>query len=273
MAYSFPFVLIKGAGDLASGIGLRLHRAGFAVVMTEAAQPLAVRRSVAFAQAVFDGACTVEEVSGRLCPPQEVQAVLRRGEIPVLVDPETRCLSLLQPQVLVDAIMAKRNTGTGLGAANLVVALGPGFTAGIDCHAIIETNRGHNLGRVLWQGSAEPDTGVPGELPGMGGRASRVLRAPAAGKIEALGAIGDYVRGGQVLAILHHLQGSTEEIRAPFDGVLRGMIHPTVEVAKGIKIGDVDPRAERTHCFTVSDKALAIGGGVLEAILADAKRR
>lgn len=271
MAYNFPLVLIKGAGDLASGIGLRLHRAGFGVVMTETARPLAVRRSVAFAQAVFDGACSVEGVKGRLCSSAEAPGVLAGGEIPVLVDPQTQSLALLQPPVLVDAIMAKRNLGTRLADAPLVVALGPGFTVGADCHAIIETNRGHFLGRVLWQGSAEPDTGTPGEVPGVGGRASRVLRAPAAGRVEPLAAIGDSVKSGQPLALLRGPEGHTEDIVAPFDGVLRGIIHPTVDVIRGTKIGDVDPRAEREHCFTVSDKALAIGGGVLEAVLAAAK--
>jgi xanthine dehydrogenase accessory factor len=235
--------------------------------MTETPQPLAVRRSVAFAQAVYDGSCTVEEVTGRLCTCAEVHAVQTSGAIPVLVDPEVGSLVALQPPVLVDAIMAKRNTGTRLTDARRVIALGPGFTAGIDCHAIIETNRGHDLGRVLWQGSAEPDTGTPGEVPGIGGKASRVLRAPGAGRVEALAAIGDFVQAGERLAVVHGEDGSDHEILVPFDGVLRGIIHARVPVKAGMKIGDVDPRARREHCFTVSDKALAIGGGVLEAIL------
>jgi xanthine dehydrogenase accessory factor len=267
MPYTFPLVLIKGAGDLASGIGLRLHRAGFAVVMTETPAPLAVRRRVAFAQAVFDGVCTVEEVTGRRCNADEVQSVLASGAIPVLVDPQTHILAQLHPPVLVDAIMAKQNTGTHRDEAPFVVALGPGFTVGRDCHAIIETNRGHDLGRVLWQGSAQPDTGTPGELPGIGGKASRVLRAPLAGHVEAVVEIGDRVSGGQVLAAVHGQDGAIGEVAAPFDGVLRGIVHRSVTVQPGMKIGDVDPRAEQGHCFTVSDKALAIGGGVLEAIL------
>jgi xanthine dehydrogenase accessory factor len=268
MPYDFPLVLIKGAGDLASGVGLRLHRAGFPVVMTETAQPLAVRRRVAFAQAVFDSACAVEEAIARLCTVEEVSAVLASGAIPVLVDPRTHSRIPLHPPVLVDAIMAKRNTGTSLNDASFVVALGPGFTVGLDCHAIIETNRGHDLGRVLWHGSAEPDTGTPGELPGIGGKASRVLRAPVAGYVEARVEIGDRVRGGQLLAGVRSPDGAAGEVTAPFDGVLRGLVHHSIAVTQGMKIGDVDPRAERRHCFTVSDKSLAIGGGVLEAILA-----
>ena len=163
--------------------------------------------------------------------------------------------------------MAKRNTGTHLDDAPLVVALGPGFTVGVDCHAVIETNRGHTLGRVLWHGSAEPDTGTPGELPGVGGKTSRVLRAPIGGHVEPLAKIGDHVRAGDLLAVVRGPQGETGEVRAPFDGVLRGLIHPHVAVEAHMKIGDVDPRAAREHCFTVSDKSLAIGGGVLEAVL------
>lgn len=268
MRCDFPLVLIKGAGDLASGVALRLHRAGFPVVMTETAEPLAVRRRVALAQAVYDGVCQVEEVTGRLCTAETVPAGLQSGEIAVLVDPQTHSLVQLRPFALVDAVMAKRNTGTRLMDAPLVVALGPGFTAGVDCHAVIETNRGHNLGRVLWAGSAEPDTGTPGELPGIGGKASRVLRAPIGGFVEPLAEIGDHVRTGDVLAVVRGDQGETGEVCAPFDGVLRGLIHPRVRAAAGMKIGDVDPRAAREHCFTVSDKSLAIGGGVLEAILA-----
>lgn len=270
MRYEFPLVLIKGAGDLASGIALRLHRAGVPVAMTETERPLAVRRCVAFAEAVFSGTCQVEEVTGRRCGLDQAAGVLAAGAVPVLVDPQTHSLEYLRPFVLVDAVMAKRNTGTCMGAAPLVVALGPGFCAGVDCHAVIETNRGHNLGRVLWSGSAEPDTGTPGEVPGIGGRASRVLRAPIGGLVEAVVEIGDEVSGGEVLAVVRPEDGTAPErveVRAPFSGVLRGIIHPSVPVAAGMKIGDVDPRAERNHCFTVSDKSLAIGGGVLEAIL------
>lgn len=263
----FPLVLIKGAGDLASGIALRLRRTGFPLVMTEMARPLAVRRRVSFAEAVYAGVCEVEGIRAHLCTPDAVTNVVQAGEIPVLVDPQTHSRVQLRPFALVDAVMAKRNTGTRVDDAPLVVALGPGFTVGVDCHAIIETNRGHDLGRVLWQGSAEPDTGTPGEVTGIGGRASRVLRTPAAGQVESLFAIGDHVTAGELLAVVRNADGASSNLFAPFDGVLRGIIHPSVMVEAGMKIGDIDPRAERQHCFTVSDKSLAIGGGVLEAVL------
>lgn len=272
MSVEFPLVLIRGAGDLASGIALRLHRCGFPVVMTEIARPLAVRRTVAFAQAVFDGACMVEEVAGRRCTSDEAPAVVAAGEVAVIVDPAGDAIAALKPPVVVDAIMAKRNTGTRMADAPLVVALGPGFTAGIDCHAVIETNRGHDLGRVLWQGSAEADTGTPGEAPGIGRRASRVLRAPAAGHVIGRVAIGDRVAEGETIATIRAGEVDVAEIAAPFAGAVRGLIHADVMVNSGMKIGDLDPRADAAYCFTTSDKSLAIGGGVLEAILAWRRR-
>jgi xanthine dehydrogenase accessory factor len=185
----------------------------------------------------------------------------------VLVDPAAQVLALLQPDVLVDAIMAKVNTGTTLQDAPLVIALGPGFTAGVDCHAVIETNRGHYLGRTLWQDSAEPDTGKPGRLPGVDHKGSRVLRAPVAGRVEGHVPIGAIVESGALVGTLHGAQGEEIPVLAGVHGVLRGLLHPSVDVAAGTKIGDIDPRAAADHCFTVSDKALAIAGGVLEAIL------
>lgn len=257
-----PLVLIKGAGDLASGVALRLYRSGFPVIMTELARPLTVRRGAAFSEAVFSGQQTVEEVIGRLAPDTvAARQLVEFGIIPVLVDPEAACLSQLQPQVLVDAVMAKRNTGTTLSDAPLVVGLGPGFVAGQDCHAVIETNRGHRLGRVIWQGAAEPDTGVPGEVGGR--RGERVLHAPATGLLTSQVEIGDVVSEGQLIA---RVDG--HEIRAACSGILRGLVHPGILVELGMKVGDVDPRGEPSYCFAVSDKALAIGGGVLEAILA-----
>lgn len=267
MRRDFPLVVIRGAGDLASGVALRLHRAGFPVIHTEIEQPLAVRRTVAFAQAVFDDVCRVEEVTGRRCEMVDAAAVVADGEVAVIVDPAGETVHHLQPPVVIDAIMAKRNTGTRRRDAPLVVALGPGFTAGVDCHAVIETNRGHNLGRVIWQGSAAPDTGEPGELPGVGRRASRVLRSPAAGHVSGRFAIGDRIDVGVELAVVEDAAGQVHRIVAPFDGVLRGLIHPRVAVHPGMKIGDLDPRADVAACFTVSDKSLAIGGAALEAIL------
>ena len=254
-------VVVRGAGDLATGVAVRLHRCGFRVVMTELAQPLAVRRTVAFAQAVYDDETTVEGVTARCVAFRDVRGVLASGAVAVLVDPEGASLAALQPDVLVDGRMAKRNLGTRLDDATLVIGLGPGFTAGEDCHVVVETNRGHNLGRVLWQGPAEPNTGVPGRIGGAD--ADRVLRAPVAGVVQPLRAIGDTVEAGDVVARV-----GTAEVRARLDGVLRGMIYPGLDVAAGTKLGDIDPRAETAHVQTVSDKSLAIGGGVLEAILA-----
>ncbi|MFN8490255.1 MAG: selenium-dependent molybdenum cofactor biosynthesis protein YqeB [Caldilineaceae bacterium] len=260
-------VVVKGAGDLATGVALRLWRTGFAVIMTELAKPLAVRRTVAFAEAIFTGEQTVEGIQAKRCDMADVGALLNQRIIPVLVDPAAQVLALFQPDVLVDAIMAKVNTGTTLHDAPLVLALGPGFTAGIDCHAVVETNRGHYLGRALWQGSAEPDTGEPGRLPGVESKGSRVLRAPDAGRIEAHVPIGAFVASGAQVATLHTAQDEQIPVLAGVDGVLRGLIHPSVDVTAGTKIGDIDPRAAPDHCYTVSDKSLAIAGGVLEAIL------
>lgn len=261
-------VLVKGAGDLASGVALRLHRSGFPVAMTELERPLAVRRMASFAQAAFDGRVSVEDVTAVRCELHDVDACLADGAIPLLVDPQADTVPLLRPAVLVDAIMAKSNTGTRIHDAPFVVALGPGFRAGADCHAVIETNRGHLLGRVLWQGSAEPDTGKPGDLPGAAANSSRVLRAPIAGHVASSFEIGDHIAAGEVIAVIHGQDGSRAPLTAPFAGILRGLIHPSVPVTAGTKIGDLDPRAQRSYCFTVSDKSLAIGGGVLEALLA-----
>ena len=269
---SRPIVLIKGAGDLATGVAVRLHRTGFAVVMTEIERPLAVRRMAAFAQAVFDGSVLIEGVRGVRCTPDEVDGHLAADDIPVLVDPEAQAVRLLRPAVLVDAIMAKRNTGTCRDDAPFVVALGPGFGAGEDCHAVIETNRGHNLGRVIWQGDAQPDTGSPGVLPGAVANASRVLRAPVDGFVAPSFEIGDRIEPNQTIAVVQGANGETAPVVAPFAGILRGLVHPSVPVTAGMKIGDLDPRAERSFCFTVSDKSLAIGGGALEAILSAVHR-
>lgn len=258
-------VLIRGAGDLASGVAWRLQRCGFPVVMTELPAPLVVRRTVAFAEAVYSGETFVQGTQARLAASTaEARLLVAQDIIPVLVDPTAACRAELQPAVIVDAIMAKVNTGTTSDDAPLVVALGPGFTAGLDCHAVVETNRGHDLGRVLWQGPAEPDTRLPGEVGGY--RGARVLRSPADGFVHGHVAIGSIVEEGQIIA---HIDGIP--IAAPFGGVLRGMIHPNAPVHTGAKIGDLDARAEPRFCFTVSEKALAVAGGVLEAILTTTK--
>ena len=263
-----PLVLIRGAGDLASGVGLRLFRSGFPVVMTEIRRPLVVRRTVAFAQAVFDGVTQVEEVRAALCTNGDVAKQLAAGVIPVLIDPDASSREQLRPPVVVDAIMAKKNLDTALDDAGLVVALGPGFTAGLDCHAVVETNRGHNLGRVIWNGAAEPDTGQPGTLPGERPGMRRAFYSPIAGRVSSRYQIGDSVHEGAVVASVEPDDGETHDVVAGFDGVLRGLIHPSVSVADHTKIGDLDPRIQPRFCFTVSDKSLAIGGAVLEAILA-----
>jgi xanthine dehydrogenase accessory factor len=259
--YPDPVILIKGAGDLASGVAVRLFRCGYLVVMTELPNPLMVRRSVSFGEAVYETQMEVEGIQAwRISDIQAARLTLDQGIIPVLVDPQADCRAELCPIVLVDAVMAKSNISTRITDAPCVIALGPGFTAGIDCHAVVETNRGHSLGRVIYAGSAEPDTGQPGSINGKG--AERLLRSPIEGMVEGLAAIGDYVTKGQMVA-----QVGGKPVFTQINGVLRGLIRSGIKVPAGTKIGDVDPRAEPAHCQQVSDKAFAIAGGVLEAIL------
>jgi xanthine dehydrogenase accessory factor len=254
-------VLVRGGGDLASGVAWRLSQCGIRVVVTEIPEPLAVRRKVAFCEAVYDGQSVVEGVTAVLVKgPEEVDGVWDQGFIPVLVDPGAVCLHLIKPEVIVDAILAKKNLGTSVNDAPLVVALGPGFEVGKDAHFVVETNRGHHLGRLLTSGSAAPDTGVPGPVQGI--TSERVLRAPESGPWRNVVDIGDTVKKGDLVGTV---QG--EALYAPIDGVLRGLIHPGATVSKGLKIGDIDPRGKKEFCFTISEKALAIAGGVLEAIL------
>lgn len=259
-------VMIRGAGDLASGVAWRLHRCRFPVVLIELPEPLVVRRTVAFAQAVFDGECTVQGTVARLAHDvDQARVLLTQGVLPLLVDPEAESRRDLQPSVLIDAIMAKANTGTAIQDAQFVIGLGPGFHAGQDCHAVVETNRGHDLGRVIWQGEAAPDTKVPGEIGGY--RAARVLRSPAPGQVHPYVAIGDRVQEGQLIAWVGSSPAVNTPLVAPFSGMLRGLVHPAVHVQAGMKIGDLDARGERRFCFTISDKSLAVAGGVLEAVL------
>ena len=253
-------VLIRGAGDLASGIALRLWRAGLQVVMTEVPQPTAIRRTVSFSQAVIHGVCRVEGITARLATADTAMNVLQNGEIPVLIDPDCRCRALLRPQVLVDAILAKRNLGTAITDAPVVIGVGPGFTAKVDCHAVVETMRGHYLGRVIYDGSATPNTNVPGLIGGYAGE--RVLRAPADGVFRQVLDIGARVQAGDPVGFV----GDAPMV-CTISGVLRGILADGTPVHKGMKAGDVDPRCEIDHCRCASDKALAIGGGVLEAIL------
>ncbi len=255
-------ILLRGGGDLASGVAYRLYRAGMRVVISELPRPRAVRRAVSFAEAVYAGEQTVEGVTARRALPDEIADVLRRGEIPVVVDPDADILG--DPRfpfaVLVDGRMTKRPPDRGMDAASLVIGLGPGFVAGVNCHAAIETNRGHLLGRVYWRGAPQEDTGIPEEVAGR--RAERVLRAPAEGVLIARGNIGEHFEPGQVIA-----EVAGQAVLATFPGVLRGLMHPGLRVRRGEKIGDLDPRDDPTYCTLISDKSLAIGGGVLEAIL------
>jgi xanthine dehydrogenase accessory factor len=262
-------VVIKGAGDLASGIALRLYHAGFDIVMTEIAAPLAVRRTVSFSEAVYKGRTLVEDVSAILAKNEaDVRGIIAEKRIAVMVDPDAAIVSSLRPAVLVDAIMAKRNTGTASTDAPLVIGVGPGFTAGLDCHAVIETKRGHTLGRVISSGCALPNTGVPGEIGGFG--IERLLRAGADGVFEAIAQIGGRVTKGDVVGYVRPVEkaaGDGVPVIAAIDGILRGILPSGIAVTGGTKAGDIDPRADPAHCFTVSDKSLAVGGGVLEAIL------
>lgn len=278
MLFSDYLILLRGGGDLATGVAYRLHHAGFPVVVTELPHPLVVRRRVALATAVLEGEITVERLRAvRIETPGEAWTLAHTGVIPVLVTPGIpvewttgdRSQTIDDPSSglvarglwsVVDARMAKRNIDTTIDQAPLVVALGPGFTAGVDCHAVIETNRGHRLGRVIRRGAAEPNTGTPGVVAGKG--RERVLRAPVAGVVFWQVEIGDRVRGGDMIG---NVDGHA--ITAPFDGVARGLIAPGTAVPTGIKIGDIDPRDDVSAAFTISEKALAIGGGVLEAVL------
>ena len=254
-------VLIRGAGDLASGIALRLHHAKFRVVMTDLPRPTAIRRTVCFSQAILFGTMTVEDVTAEYAEtPVRALEILKEGKIPVLADPEAKCVSALRPDAVVDAILAKWNLGTKLTDAACVIGVGPGFTAGVDCHAAIETMRGHTLGRVITDGSPLPNTNIPGLIGGFAGE--RVLRAPADGIFRQRLEIGAMVKQNEIAGYV-----GEEPMRCQIDGVLRGLLADGTPVRKGMKAGDVDPRGEISDCSLVSDKALAIGGGVLEAIL------
>ena len=252
-----PQVLLRGGGDLATGVALRLFRAGIRVAVAELPQPLAVRRSVSFAEAVYEGRHTVEGVTARLTQRDQFPASLEAGEIPVLIDPDADILSVFQFPVVVDARLTKQTPPPLPTIVPLHIGLGPGFHAGENCHAVIETRRSHTLGRVYWTGTTQPDSGEPEGDP------RRVLRAPGDGVLLSKAKIGDYVDEGQTLAMI----GGTWEVVSPFRGILRGLIHDGLHATRGMKIGDVDARNDASACLLVSDKALAIGGGVLEAIL------
>jgi xanthine dehydrogenase accessory factor len=254
-------VVVRGAGDLATGVGYRLHRCGFKVLMLEIEKPLVIRRTVSYAQSVYDGETVINGVKGiKVSSRGEIESAWEREEIPVLVDEKAEIISERKPKVVVDAILAKKNLGTNIDMAEIVIAMGPGFTAGVDVDAVVETKRGHYLGSVILEGTAIPNTGVPGTIGGYD--KERVIHSPADGKIEHISKIGDRVEAGQTIAKI----GDTEVV-VEIAGVLRGLIQDGLEVQTGLKIADVDPRGEVEHCFSISDKAFSIAGGVLEAIM------
>lgn len=254
-------VLVKGAGDLATGIAWRLYRCGFQVGMTDIQIPTTVRRTVAFSRAIYEGSAVVEGVKARYAHNEtEFLSIIADGEIPVLADEKAAIVYEWNPMVVVDAIIAKRNTGTTIHDAPLVIGVGPGFTAGLDCSLVVETKRGHYLGRVIEHGEAIPNTGIPGDVGGF--TTERIIRASAAGIFEPKAAIGDQVEKDELVAL-----SGGEPVYAQMSGIVRGMLQEGVVVTKGMKAGDIDARCDRDHCYTISDKARSIGGGVLEAIL------
>lgn len=254
-------ILIKGAGEMATGIAFRLYMSGMKrIIMTEIEHPLSIRRTVSFSEAIYEGVHEVEGIRAvRIDEPEEVEDIWKKGFIAVMVDPEAKRAKEIRPNVLVDAIMAKRYTGTKIDDAEIVICVGPGFRAGRDCHAVVESQRGHNLGRVIYDGEAEPHTGIP--FPVMGFTEERVLRAPHAGKVRHAKSIGEMVKRGEIV-----LYVDDTPLESKIDGVLRGLIRE-IEVKENEKLADVDPRMDVSYCYTISDKARAIGGGVLEAIL------
>jgi xanthine dehydrogenase accessory factor len=280
-----PLALIRGGGDLGTGIALRLHRAGWRVLIAELSRPLVIRRAVAFASAIYEGSIEVEGTLGRHVSPDQLAASWASDEIPVMIDPDRTRAAQFSPVAVIDAIMAKSNTGTTMGDAPIVVALGPGFLAGVDCHAVVETQRGHNLGRVYYQGAAQPNTGLPGSLGGQD--AQRAVHAPVAGVFYAHCRIGDRLEAGAVIGRMISVDVSLTEsaagrlaaidrdasqplgvvVKTKIGGIVRGVLHDGLKIAVNTKIADVDPRGQAAYCFTVSDKAWAVGGGALEAVL------
>ena len=296
-------IICRGAGDLATGIIHRLHRAGHRVIALETDYPAAIRRQVSFCEAVYDGSAVVEGVTARLVPAladaetdtetysgendtpaahivsekwdsSAIEAVLEAGEVPLLIDPKGESIALLKPDVVVDAIIAKKNLGTTIDMAPLVIGVGPGFTAGQDVHLVIESMRGHNLARIITDGMAQPNTGVPGNIAGF--TSERVIHAPAAGYIHDVRKIGDIVQKGDAIARIYPDKESYDNalseyvpVNATITGIIRGLIREGYYFRKGFKIADIDPReSEITNCFTISDKARSIAGSVLEAVSA-----
>lgn len=268
-------IICRGGGDLATGIVHRLFRAGFQVLVLETDSPAAIRRQVSFSEAVYDGTATVEGVTAERIASADrasVNHVLKEGRVPLLVDPEGSSIPLLKPDIVVDAIIAKKNLGTAKEMAPLVIGVGPGFTAGEDVDLVVESMRGHNLARIFTTGSALPNTGIPGNIGGF--TKERVLHAEAAGYMKNIRQIGDIVEKGEEIARIYEkmtedgtFSGSYVSVEASISGMIRGLIREGYHFQKGFKIADIDPReSELANCFTISDKARSIGGSVLEAV-------
>lgn len=259
-------IIVRGGGDLATGAIYKLHHCGFPVLVLEVEKPSAIRRNVAFSEAVNEGAQRVEDLTCYLAESvADAEKLLKEGKLCMLVDPKADAVSQLKPLAVVDAILAKKNLGTNRSMAPITVALGPGFEAGVDVDAVVETQRGHDLGRVLWQGKAAPNTGIPGIIGGYG--KERVIYSPAAGIFRNVCHITDTVKKGQTIGFLE-MEGEQIPVTATLDGLLRGLLRDGYPVPEHFKIADIDPRVEEyNNCFTISDKARCIAGGVMEAIL------
>lgn len=265
-------IVVRGGGDLATGVIHRLWKVGFTPLVLECTKPAAIRRQVALCEAVYAGKATVEGMTGVLIHSlSEAMEVWQAGQVPVLVDETAACVQILQPDIVIDAIIAKKNLGTQMRMAPLTIALGPGFVAGKDVHAVVETKRGHNLGRVITEGSATPNSGIPGVIAGYG--KERVLHAPAAGVLHVVQDIGSVVQKGQLIAEITTAEGGVVPVEATLTGIIRGMIRDGFPVTEGFKIADIDPRQEElANCFTISDKARCIAGSVLELVCAYANK-
>lgn len=253
-------IIIRGGGDLATGVIQKFYRSGFKVLVLETGKPTAIRRSVALCEAVYSGYATVEDVTcERIDNLEQMSVCHQKNVVPMLVDPTGAGIDKLKPAAVIDAILAKRNLGTRIDMAPVTIGLGPGFYAGRDVHAVIETMRGHDLGRLILSGSARPNTGIPGEIGGQG--AKRVIHAPVAGEMQHLADIGDVVKAGQAIFRISGIP-----VTAPFEGLIRGMIREGLTVPKGMKVADIDPRQD-VDWHTISDKARCLGGAALEAYL------